>query len=125
MGLALSDLRMHVGDVTDAGAVCNETNSETLFAIPAGTNFAAYWGHLTGYDAGYYGYGWADSIAADLATAFEDAPGRFLDAGVGMRLRKEIYEVGGSRSVQESVRHFLGRDSDNRAFLRQLGISEE
>jgi len=125
MGLALSDLRMHVGNVTDAGAVCNTTNSETLFAIPAGTNFAAYWGHLTGYDAGYYGYGWADSIAADLATAFEEAPGRFLDPEVGMRLRKEIYEVGGSRSVQESVRHFLGRDSDNRAFLRQLGIGEE
>lgn len=125
MGLALSDLRMHVGDVTDAGAICNATNSETLFAIPAGTNFAAYWGHLTGYDAGYYGYGWADSIAADLATAFEEAPDRFLDAGVGMRLRKEIYEVGGSRAVKESVYQFLGRDSDNRAFLRQLGISEE
>lgn len=124
MGLALSDLRMHSGNVTDAGAVCNATNSEVLFPIPAGTNFAAYWGHLTGYDAGYYGYGWADSIAADLATAFENAPDRFLDTGVGMRLRKEIYEVGGSRSVQESVHRFLGRDSDNRAFLRQLGIGE-
>ncbi|MDA0668084.1 MAG: Zn-dependent oligopeptidase [Planctomycetota bacterium] len=125
MGLALSDLRMHMGNVTDAGAVSNATNSETLFPIPAGTNFAAYWGHLTGYDAGYYGYGWADSIAADFATAFENAPDRFLDAGVGMRLRKEIYEVGGSRLVKDSVFQFLGRDSDNRAFLRQLGIGEE
>ena len=125
MGLALADLRMHVSDVADAGAVCNATNSETLFPVPAGTNFAAYWGHLTGYDAGYYGYGWADSIAADLATAFENAPDRFLDAEVGMRLRKEIYEVGGSRPVKDSVYHFLGRDSDNRAFLRQLGIGEE
>ncbi|MHC4380812.1 MAG: M3 family metallopeptidase [Planctomycetota bacterium] len=122
MGLALSDLRMHVGNVTDAGAVCNATNSEVLFDVPEGTNFAAYWGHLTGYDAGYYGYGWADSIAADLATAFEQAPGRFLDQEIGARLRHEIYEVGGSRSVWESVRAFLGRDSDNRAFLQQLGI---
>ncbi|MCP4093559.1 MAG: Zn-dependent oligopeptidase [Planctomycetes bacterium] len=122
MGLALSDLRMHLGGVSDAGAVCNATNSETLFAVPPGTNFAAYWGHLTGYDAGYYGYGWADSIAADLATAFSNAPDRFLDQEVGMRLRREIYEVGGSRDVTESVRKFLGRDSDNRAFLKQLGI---
>ena len=124
MGLALSDLRMHMGGVTDAGAVCNSTNSEVLFAVPPGTNFAAYWGHLTGYDAGYYGYGWADSIAADLATAFENSPGRFLDQEVGMRLRKEIYEVGGSRSVTESVRRFLGRDSNNQAFLKQLGIAQ-
>jgi|FLOH01.1.fsa_nt_gi thimet oligopeptidase len=124
MGLALSDLRMHLGGVADAGAVCNATNSEVLFAVPAGTNFAAYWGHLTGYDAGYYGYGWADSIAADLATAFENSPGRFLDQEVGMRLRKEIYEVGGSRPVAESVRKFLLRDSNNRAFLKQLGIGK-
>jgi thimet oligopeptidase len=122
MSLALSDLRMHLGGVTDAGAVCNATSTEILFTMPEGTNFAAYWGHLTGYDAGYYGYGWADSIAADLATAFSNAPDRFLDQEVGMRLRKEIYEVGGSREVTESVRKFLGRDSDNRAFLEQLGI---
>jgi len=122
MGLALSDLRMHSGGVSDAGAVCNSTSTEVLFAVPPGTNFAAYWGHLTGYDAGYYGYGWADSIAAALATAFETSAGRFMDKEVGMRLRREIYEVGGSRPVAESVRKFLGRDSDNRAFLKQLGI---
>lgn len=125
MGLALSDLRLHVGQVKDAAAVVNGTNTEVFFPVPEGTHFAAYWGHLTGYDAGYYGYGWADSIAADLATAFEDSPGRFLDQGVGNRLRREIYEVGGSRSVTESVQKFLGRDSDNRAFLRQLGLSAE
>lgn len=125
MGLALSDLRLHVGQVNDAAAVVNATNSEVLFPVPEGTHFAAYWGHLTGYDAGYYGYGWADSIAADLATAFEDSPGRFLDQEVGMRLRYEIYEVGGSRPVTESVQEFLGRDSDNRAFLRRLGLSAE
>lgn len=123
MGLALSDLRLHAGGVTDAQAVVNATNTEMLFPVPAGTHFAAYWGHLTGYDAGYYGYGWADSIAADLATAFEESPGRFLDQEVGLRLRREIYEVGGSRPVRDSVRAFLGRDSDSRAFLRQLGLS--
>ena len=124
MGLALSDLRMHSSAVVDAGAVCNATNSEVLFEVPADTNFAAYWGHLTGYDAGYYGYGWADSIAADLATAFRNAPKRFLDQEVGLRLRREIYEVGGSRPVSESVRHFLGRDPNSTAFLQQLGIGE-
>jgi thimet oligopeptidase len=123
MGLALADLRMHLGGVTDAGAVSNAANTECLFPVPEGTNFAAYWGHLTGYDAGYYGYAWADSIAADLATAFEEAPDRFMDQEVGLRLRREIYERGGSRDVREGVRAFLGRESDNRAFLRTLGLA--
>lgn len=122
MGLALADLRMHMSGVEDAGQVCNDANSEALFPIPEGTNFAAYWGHLTGYDAGYYGYAWADSIAADLATVFENAPDRFLDQGIGLRLRREIYQRGGSRDVREGVRAFLGRDPNNEAFLRFLGI---
>ena len=30
--------------------------------------FVAYFGHLMHYDAAYYGYAWADAIAADMAT---------------------------------------------------------
>ncbi len=123
LALALSDLRMHVaGPGADGGAIANRVNARVLFQPPANTNFCAYWGHLTGYDAGYYGYAWAASIAADLATAFENAPNGFLDRGVGARLRKEIYEVGGSRPVEESIHAFLGRDPNNQAFLKSLGI---
>lgn len=122
LALALSDLRIHAGGVTDAGEVCNQTNTELLFAVPENSNFAAYWGHLTGYDAGYYGYAWADSIAADLATVFENAPQGFLDREVGMRLRREIYQVGGSRKGGESVRAFLGRPPTNAAFVKNLGL---
>ena len=50
-----------------------------------------------GYDAGYYGYAWADSISADMATVFENAPERYFDSTAGQRLRREIYEVGDSR----------------------------
>ncbi len=123
MALALADLRIHVSEAgADAGEVCNAANAEALFTPPANTNFAAYWGHLTGYDAGYYGYGWADSIAADMATVFENAPDRFLDKEVGMRLRNEIYSVGGSRPVQESIKNFLQRAPSNAAFLKTVGL---
>ena len=123
MALALADLRIHVAEAgADAGEVCNAANAEALFEPPANTNFAAYWGHLTGYDAGYYGYGWADSIAADMATVFENAPDGFLDQNIGMRLRKEIYAVGGSREVETSIRNFLGREPSNAAFLKSVGI---
>jgi len=123
MALALADLRIHVAEAgADAGEVCNAANAEALFEPPANTNFAAYWGHLTGYDAGYYGYGWADSIAADMATVFENAPDGFLDQNIGMRLRKEIYSVGGSREVETSIRNFLGREPSSAAFLKSVGI---
>lgn len=122
LGYALADLRLHAAGCDDVAGTANAAMSEAFLPPPAGTHFAAYWGHLTGYDAGYYGYAWADAIAADLATAFAEAPEGFLDARVGMRLRREIYEPGGSRPVEESVRAFLGRRSDARAFLAGLGI---
>ncbi len=124
MGLALSDLRLHVGTEGSAQEVINAANSEATFPLPDDTHFGAYWGHLTGYDAGYYGYGWADSIAADMATVFESAPQRFFDVEAGMRLRNEIYAVGSTRPVAESVRAFLGRDPQPDAFLNTLGIGD-
>ena len=75
-----------------------------------------------GYDAGYYGYAWADVIAADMATTFENAPGGYFDREMGMRLRKEIYEVGDSRDVNDSIQAFLGRERSFQPFLKQIGV---
>ncbi|MCH2112941.1 MAG: Zn-dependent oligopeptidase, partial [Planctomycetes bacterium] len=56
MALALTDLRLHMaGPNSDPRAISNATQKEILFSPPADSHFAAYWGHLTGYDAGYYG----------------------------------------------------------------------
>jgi thimet oligopeptidase len=86
------------------------------------TAFVAFWGHLVGYDAGYYGYAWADAIAADMATVFENAPNGFLDKKAGMKLRQEIYAPGGSREIDTSIRKFLGRERSIQPFLKTLGI---
>ena len=83
-----------------------------------------YFGHLMGYDAGYYGYAWADAISADMATVFENAPNRFYDKKAGMRLRKEIYEIGDSRDVNVSIEKFLGRTRSLEPFLKDLGINK-
>jgi len=77
-----------------------------------------------GYDAGYYGYAWADAIAADMATVFEKAPHGYYDEEAGMRLRKEIYEPGDSRDVNVSVEKFLGRKPSREPFLKKLGIGK-
>lgn len=125
LSLALSDLRLHIGPVDDPQQVVNQATSEAFFEPAPGTHFAAYWGHLTGYDAGYYGYAWADAIAADMATAFQNAPDRYRDQEVGMRLRRQIYEVGGSVEPSEAVRRFLQREPSSDAFLESLGLSGE
>jgi Zn-dependent oligopeptidase len=82
----------------------------------------AYFGHLTGYDAGYYGYAWADAIAADMATVFETSKDGYSDVATGMRLRNEIYAPGDSRDVNESIHKFLGRERSLEPFLKTIGI---
>jgi Zn-dependent oligopeptidase len=123
LALATGDLRLHAGPSPEsAGEIVNDAFAEVFLAVPDGTAMAAYWGHLTGYDAGYYGYAWADSIAADLESRFQNAPSGLMDVPTGMALRNEIYAVGGSREIDESIRAFLGRPRSLDPFLRKLGI---
>lgn len=78
-------------------------------------------GHLMGYDAGYYGYLWAEVYAADMFTRFR-AEG-MTDPKVGMEYRTKILEVGGSRDEMDSVKDFLGREPNNKAFLSDMGLA--
>ncbi len=120
------DLTLHdvhpEGQPYDCVAASNPLFPKDFLPINPDTAFVAYFGHLVGYDAGYYGYAWADAIAADMATAFENSPDGFLDKVVGMRLRNEIYAPGGSREIDESIRKFLGRERSIQPFLKTLGI---
>ena len=94
----------------------------SLLPIVPETAFVAYFGHLIGYDAGYYGYAWADAIAADMATVFEKSKDGYFDKDAGMKLRRDIYEPGDSRDVTLSIEKFLGRKQSIQPFLEKLGI---
>ena len=123
----LMDMAFHSPQVaSDDFDLLEESNrffKNTFLPAPDNTAFPAYFGHLTGYDAGYYGYAWSDVIAADMASVFEKAPGGYLDANTGRRLRKEIYSSGGSRDVRESIEAFLGRGQSMQPLLKKLGIN--
>ena len=129
LALGLTDLAFHAVPTADAAhmdilAVSNAVLGRVAIAPPKGTAFVAYFGHLAGYDAGYYGYLWAKVLAIDMASAFKQAPGGFLDEKVGRRLRDEIYGVGHTRDAGESVEKFLGRPSSQAAFLEYTGIKK-
>jgi oligopeptidase A len=108
----------------DCVAISNPILEKVFLPIDPSTTFVSYFGHLNGYDAGYYGYAWADAIAADMATVFESAPEGYFDQQAGMRLRNEIYAVGESRDVNESIEKFLGRKQSVQPFLKKIGIGE-
>jgi thimet oligopeptidase len=105
----------------DSVAMTNPILEKVFLPIDPGTTFVSYFGHLNGYDAGYYGYAWADAIAADMATVFESAKDQYLDKQAGAQLRKDIYEPGDSRDVTESIEKFLGRKQSVQPFLKKIG----
>ena len=108
MDLALHT-QIHATNADEVLPLSNKVLSEVSLPVPPDTAFVAYFGHIIGYGAGYYGYAWADAIAADMATVFENSPDGFFDQTAGMRMRREIYQVGDSRDINVSIEKFLGR----------------
>ena len=124
--LASLDLALHAphpeDQPYDCVAISNPILSKVFLPVAPETTMVSYFGHLNGYDAGYYGYAWADAIAADMATVFESAKDGYLDKQAGMRLRRDIYEPGDSREITESIEKFLGRKQSVQPFLKKIGI---
>jgi thimet oligopeptidase len=125
VALGLMDLALHTR-IHEGNArrrwMSNQIVGSAFLPVADDTAFLAYFGHFVGYDAGYYGYAWADAISADMATVFEKSAAGYFDKDVGMRLRKEIYEPGDSRDVNISIERFLGRPRSLEPLLRKIGI---
>jgi thimet oligopeptidase len=126
---AALDLALHnvhpENEPYDCVAISNPVLEKVFLPIDPSTTFVTYFGHLNGYDAGYYGYAWADAIAADMATVFEKAKEGYLDKQAGLKLRQEIYQQGDSRDVTVSIEKFLGRKQSVQPFLAKIGIGKQ
>jgi Zn-dependent oligopeptidase len=116
------DLALHAEPgIPNPDEALRRTFDVTGMPYPEGTFMLGGFGHLIGgYDAGYYGYLWAEVIGDDLF-------GRFTRDGldspsVGADYRREILEPNGTRDASELVRAFLGRDPSNAEFLRLRGM---
>jgi thimet oligopeptidase len=123
MDLALHT-QIHETNAAETLPLANQKLSDVFLPMVPDTAFVAYFNHIIGYGAGYYGYAWADAIAADMATVFEKSPDGFFDKTTGMRMRREIYQVGDSRDINVSIEKFLGRPRSLDPFLKKIGIDK-
>jgi len=88
------------------------------FTFIEGTHYQATFLHLVAYDAGYYGYQWSLSLAADILTRFR-AEG-FLNPAVAAEWQSKVLALGGSDDEAALVRRFLGRQHDTAAYIEYL-----
>lgn len=115
------DLAFHgPGAHKDTTALVRQLHPITGFDAPEGTYFQAGFGHLFGYDAGYYGYLWSEVYADDMFTRFQaEGP---LNERLGLEYRRTVLEPGGSVDGADLVRRFLGREPNHAAFLKNRGL---
>jgi len=115
------DMQLHgPGETKDLDAITRETTEIGLFPYHPGTFYPAGFGHLFGYDAGYYGYLWSKVYGDDMFSRFE-AEG-VLSPKVGADYRTKVLRPGGSKEPMDILRDFLGREPNQQAFLRYIGI---
>ena len=76
-----------------------------------------------GYAAGYYNYIWADTLSADAAEAFAEAPGGFYDKALAQRLLADVLSIGNTVEPGEAYRRFRGREAGIDALMRDRGFA--
>ncbi|PZR56129.1 MAG: hypothetical protein DLM50_09040 [Candidatus Meridianibacter frigidus] len=120
---ATTDMDYHtMGPRVDTTAIWAKVARETTpLPMVEGTHPQASFGHLFGYDAGYYSYLWALVYAQDMFTAFQK--GGLENPVVGMRYRREILQPARTLEPDQEVQAFLGRPMNPNAFYQNFGIT--
>ncbi len=125
---AIVDMKAHLAG--DAAIDAAQFEKDTLKAIgmPEEIVMRHRMPHFThifsgeGYASGYYDYIWADTLVADAAEAFREAPGGFYDKALAERLHDAIMSVGNTVDAAEAFRRFRGRDVQVDALMRDRGF---
>lgn len=125
---ALFDFRLHLEYDPAHGARVLELLEEVRSGVavlvpPPWQRMPHAFAHIfaDGYSAGYYSYLWAELLAADAFSRFEEAG--IFDPDTGVAYRRSILAVGGSRPALESFIEFRGREPLPDALLRSYGLA--
>jgi thimet oligopeptidase len=123
--LGTFDLTLHDkydpdGEKTTTDVLKEVQKEISLIDYVEGTHFHTAFGHLTGYASSYYGYLWSKVYAQDMFSVFDE--NGIMDTETGIRYRDIILASGSSKDELELVKEFLGREPNNEAFLKELGL---
>jgi oligopeptidase A len=125
---AMFDFRMHAeygpGKPNHVAQTLAEVRERVAVVKPPAFNrFPQSFSHIFsgGYAAGYYSYKWAEVLAADAFSAFEEQ-GVFNHA-VAQKFLNSILEKGGSRDAMDAFVEFRGRKPNIEPLLKQSGLA--
>jgi thimet oligopeptidase len=118
--LAMLDIEYHTREPgTDTTKVVEDVQAQTdRFQFVKGTHFQSSFGHLVGYDAGYYSYQWALSLSRDVLTRFKKEG--MLNTATAQAWRQEVLAKGGGTDERAMVAKFLGREPNEDAYIAFL-----
>ncbi len=86
---------------------------------------STYFNHVfggSGYNAGYYGYLWAEVLDKDAFSIFEASPKGVWDLELAKKFKETFLEKGGSEEPMVLYKSFTGREPDSSAMLRGRGL---
>ncbi|ONH64899.1 Saccharolysin [Cyberlindnera fabianii] len=121
----LFDITIHSSDEDiDLAKFWNELRAEVSLLSNGDSVSKGYqsFGHIMGgYQAGYYGYMWSQVFAADIYySKFKADP---MNTANGVEYRDTVLARGGSRDEMDNLKELLGREPNNAAFSKELGLS--
>ena len=125
---AIVDIKAHLAGATPIDARTFESATLKEIGMPEEIimrHRMPQFGHIfsgEGYAAGYYDYIWADTLVADAAEAFEEAPGGYYDKALARKLYDDIISRGNTVDAGEAYRKFRGRDATVDALMRERGF---
>lgn len=128
LGSALLDMLFHTSDPAGIDVQAFERERLAEIGMPDEVPMrhrSTHFSHIfsgEGYSAGYYGYLWADVLAADAAEAFVEAPGGFYDKDLAARLVEHLFAPRNAVDPADAYRRFRGRDARVAALMRQRGF---
>ena len=125
---ALFDLELHThyqpgGDQTVHQVLDKVRDRVSVLPPPPEDRFENGFGHIFagGYAAGYYSYKWAEVLAADAYSRFEEEGIFSRDAG--QAFLHHVLEQGGSAELMDLYVAFRGRQPTPEALLRHSGLT--
>ena len=126
LNLGMTDIAFHTMEAGSGEWKAEEVEAEAmdnLLPRVKGCCTATSFNHIFGggYASGYYGYTWAEVRDADIFSRFKR--NGIFNAETAAAFRREVLSRGGTEHPAVLFRRFMGREPDQQALLKRMGLT--